>query len=197
MDRENYKWFYQSDFLNQDLHDRLLQYINENPNFGITINVDGAVVKTESNLIENRFNDNSVCKTILSDPVLEFIELVENKLIQNGCKVPTIYNFGILFDPYPRPGVKAYKWHKDYNVIEHIQDPNKLWFTIFSLSDKEVNSEFTVSPTPEGPDFWNMGVRTAVATNKLFGHNMNLGHEYDPKDKNNVAILYIRWFDAS
>ena len=53
-----------------------------------------------------------------------------------------------------------------------------------------------VSPTPDGPEFWNIGVRTKANSNQLYGHNMNLGHEYVANEKNRVTMLYMRWFDA-
>ena len=197
MIKSRYNWFYEPDFLDQVLHEQMLYPINQCIDLGLSVDIDGNVSTGNGEASSNRYRDNSIFKDNLPDATRTLIELLENRLIQQGVKVPILFNLMTIVDPYPLPGMKAYGWHKDFNLIEHIQDPLKLWFTMLSLTRHEVNSEFMVSPTPEGPEFWNIGVRTTVESNKLFGHNMNLGHGYFPKEKNQVGILYIRWYDAA
>ena len=195
MNRLNYKWFYRTDFLDAGLHKKMLDPVNQCINLGLSVNVDGSINFDGKELLSNRFKDNSIFKANLPAATKDVVELLENELKLMGCKVPTIFNFMTIINPYPIPGMKAYGWHKDFNLIDHVQDPLKLWFTMLMLSSDEVTSEFMVSPGPDGPDFWNMGVRTTASSNKLFGHNMNLGHGYFPKEKNQVGVLYIRWYD--
>lgn len=197
MSQTKYNWFYEPDFLDQVLHERMLYPTNQCIDLGLSVDVDGNVSTGNGEASSNRYRDNSIFKDNIPDTTRTLIELLENRLIQQGVKVPILFNFMTIVDPHPLPGMKAYGWHKDFNLIEHVQDPLKLWFTMLSLTRHEVNSEFMVSPTPEGPEFWNIGVRTTVTSNKLFGHNMNLGHGYFPKEKNHVGILYIRWYDAA
>jgi len=197
MSRTNFKWFYESDFLDLALHEQMLDPTNQCIDLGLLVDVDGNVTTGNGGESSNRYRDNSIFKDNIPFATKVLIEILENKLIDAGVKVPTLFNFMTIVNPHPLPGMKAYGWHKDFNLIEHIQDPLKLWFTMLSLTRHEVNSEFMVSPTADGPEFWNIGVRTTVESNKLFGHNMKLGHGYFPKDKNQVGILYIRWYDAS
>ena len=194
--KSKFQWFYKTDFLEQDLHQKMLDPVNQCIDLGLLVDENGNVSTGHGEVSSNRFVDNSIFKANVPEPTRQLIELLENKLIDAGVKVPVLFNFMNIVDPDPVPGTRGHGWHKDYNVIEHIQDPLKLWFTMLSLTDVEVNSEFMVSPTPDGPEFWNIGVKTVVDSNKLFGHNMNLGHGYFPKDKNHVGILYIRWYDA-
>ena len=87
------------------------------------------------------------------------------------------------------------RWHKDYNPIENFDDTTKQWITFFTLSGEDVNSEFQVSHADEWPDIWNRGIKETLSNNRLFGHNMNLGHQYYQNDKNDVVLIYIRWYD--
>ena len=38
-------------------------------------------------------------------------------------------------------------------------------------------------------------VKETLSDNRLFAHNMNLGHQYHQNDKNDVTLIYIRWYD--
>lgn len=196
MSNTNYKWFYHPEFLDQQTHDQLLDTVYNEFNFGFFVSKDGEVTKEDTKYVSNRYHNNQIVKGNVPDTVRNFIEINESKLIENGVEVPVLFNFAVLMDPKPKFGDKGYGWHKDYNLIDHIQDPLKLWFTMYTLTNQDVDSQFIVSPTADGPEFWNMGVRTEATTNKFFGHNMHLGHEYLPKDKNSVAMVYMRWFDA-
>jgi hypothetical protein len=196
MNRQNYNWFYHTDFLNDDLHRQMLDPVNQCINLGLLVDENGTVSFGNGEASSNRYHTNDVFKNNLPNSTKSVIEILENRLIEAGVKVPILFNFMTIIDPHPLPGMKAYGWHKDFNLIDHIQDPLKLWFTMLSLTEYETNSEFMVSPTADGPDFWKLGVRTTVDSNKLFGHNMNMGHGYFPKEKNQVGILYIRWYDA-
>lgn len=195
MNKSDYKWFYQTDFLDAGLHAKMLDPVNQCINLGLSVNIDGSVNFDGKELSTNRYKDNSIFKEHLPEATKDVLGRLENELKLAGCKVPTIFNLMTIINPYPIQGMKAYGWHKDFNLIDHVQDPLKLWFTMLMLSSDEVTSEFMVSPGPDGPDFWSMGVRTTASSNKLFGHNMNLGHGYFPREKNQVGVLYIRWYD--
>jgi len=196
MKKSDFCWFYNTDFLDQDLHEKMLDPVNQCLGLGLTVDVDGQASNEKGDLLTNRYSDNSIFKDNLPVATKSLLEILENRLIEAGVKVPVLFNFMTMVDPVPAPHMRSYGWHKDFNSIDHIQDPLKLWFTVLSLTKHEVNSEFMVSPTKDGPEFWNIGVRTTVDSNKLFGHNMNMGHGYFPKEKNHVGILYIRWYDA-
>jgi hypothetical protein len=204
MKRSDLKYFYQPNFLDSELHELMLDTKNQCLDFGMTIDSDGSIVfdkgygdgHNSGTVFRNRYKDNSIIKDNLSQPFKSVIDLLEIKLIENGVKNPVIFNLGMMINPNPSPSNKNYGWHKDYNIIDHIQDPLKLWFTIFSLTKNEVTSEFMVSPTSEGVDYWKLGVKEIVDSNKLFAHNMNLGHQYIVGNKNEVTIMYGRWYDA-
>jgi hypothetical protein len=195
MKKSDYKWFYKEDSLDKESHDLLFDDIKQKSKFGILINSDGTVINNDTTIIANRYHDNTILKEIVSTALRKMIEVNESHLLECGVKVPVLFNFGVLVNPHPTPDMKSYGWHKDFNLID-IQDPLKLWFSMLMLSDHDVDSEFLVSPTPEGPGFWNIGVRTKATSNKLFGHNMNLGHGFFPGENNQVYVLYMRWFDA-
>ena len=193
----HFKYFYQENFLDQDLHESMLDPINQCMDLIFAIDNQGLLSYPNIDHIENRYHNNSILKDNVPESTKALIELLENKLKLEGLEVPTIYNLALLSNPTVDPFYDAsFEWHRDYNPIKHITDPNKLWFTMLSLSRHEVDSEFMISPSPEGPEFWNHGVRTTVSTNKLFGHNINMGHQYIPKTKNQLGFLYIRWYDA-
>lgn len=197
MNREKYKWFYEPDFLDQDFHKIMLDPDNQCIDTGLSIANDGSISFQKSSVLTNRYPNNIIFKDNIPPVTRSLIEKIESRLMIAGCKVPVLFNFSTLIDPRPTPDMKAYGWHKDFNIITHITDPLKLWFTILTLSKEDVDSEFMVCPTPDGPDFWNIGIKTKATTNKLFGHNMNLGHGYFPHGKNHVRIVYTRWYDAS
>lgn len=196
MNKKDYNWFYHTDFLDQDLHMQMLDPLNQCINLGLSVDIEGRITTGNGEVSTNRYTDNSIFKDNLPGATKNLVEILENRLKEAGVKVPILFNFMTIVNPYPLPGMKGYGWHKDFNLIEHINDPLKLWFTVLSLTEHDTDSEFMVSPTIEGTGFWNIGVRTKVTSNKLFGHNMNLGHGYFPGIKNSVGILYIRWYDA-
>lgn len=196
MKRSDYKYFYETDFLDTTLHQALSDPINHCAGVGYTINEDGSITVTETDpVIRNRYSDDSILIPLLPEPLQEFINLAKGKMIEQGAVIPTIFNISALIKPDPDVRTTVGQWHKDYNLITNITDPNKLWFTMLSLGSNDVTSEFMVSPTSEWPNLWNIGVRTTLESNKLFGHTMNLGHQYFKKDKNDLTLLYIRWYD--
>ena len=196
MNKSKYRWFYESDFLDQRLHDQLLTTVNNDLGSGLFIDTEGNITEQDTLVWNNRHDNHDILKTNVPEVGAQFIEMNERKLIDAGVVTPVLFNFAVLVNPNPNPLGDDYGWHKDFNLIEHIEDPLKLWFTMYTITDQEVDSEFMVSPTPDGPEFWNIGVRTKANTNQLYGHNMNLGHEYVAKEKNRVTMLYMRWFDA-
>ena len=196
MKKSNYQWFYQENFLDENLFHLMLSKENQCVDLSLLIEKDGSVSYDTDGVIKNRYSDNTIIKKILPNPTVSVITILENKLKSMGLKNPVLYNLHTLINPTPKKGTRGYGWHKDFNCIKHTNDPLKLWFTMLSLTDKKVNSEFMISPTKDGPTLWNIGIQTTVDKNKLFGHNMNLGHDYIAKDKNELGFLYIRWFDA-
>ena len=196
MKRSDYKYFYESDFLDTALHQALLDPANHCAGVGYTINEDGSTIITEDDpVIRNRYNDDSLLIPRLPEPLQRFIHLTKGKMVEHGAIIPTVYNISALVKPDPDTRTTVGRWHKDYNLITNVTDPNKLWFTMLSLGSNDVTSEFMVSPTSEWPNLWNIGVKTTLESNKLFGHTMNLGHQYFKKDKNDLTLLYIRWYD--
>jgi hypothetical protein len=195
MKRSDYKYFYHPDFLDSDLHQSMLDPINHLANKGMMIDENGIVTDDSDPVVRNRYKDNSVLFNNLPQPMVRFLNTVRDKIIDNGAVDPVVFNISALINPDPDPKTTVGKWHKDYNLIPEISDPNKLWFSMYSLTLQEANSEFLVSPTAEWPNIWNIGVKEVLTTNKLFGHTMNLGHQYFKKDKNELVLLYIRWFD--
>lgn len=190
-----YKYFFQDNFLESDLHDAMLDPKNQCANIGLLINEDGSL-KEEGNFFKNRYGDNSVLLGQVSKPLGHVIELIKSKLIENGMVTPVIYNMEMLQAKIPDPHSKNNGWHKDFNPITHVTDLSKLWITMLSFTDQEVNSELMVSPSPEGPEFWNIGGREKLTSNKLFGHTLNVGHQYTPGSNNNVTLMYCRWYEG-
>lgn len=195
MKRSNYKYFYQSDFLDKEFHQKMLDPVNHLANKGMMIDENGIATDDSDPVVRNRYKDNSVLFDNLPQTMVMFLNTVRNKIMENGAIDPIVFNITALINPDPSPNTTVGNWHKDYNLIPEITDPNKLWFTMYSLAEKEVTSEFLVSPTAEWPNIWNIGVKEVLTTNKLFGHTMNLGHQYFQKDKNELVLLYVRWYD--
>ena len=142
----------------------------------------------------NRYDDNSIVKRLLPDSMGELIDLIQQKL-KPYLERPVIYNYRVLIDNQIDPMHTSGRWHKDYNPIENFDDTTKQWITFFTLSDTDVNSEFQVSYADEWPDIWRRGVKETLSNNRLFAHNMNLGHQYYQNDNNQVTMIYIRWYD--
>ena len=122
---------------------------------------------------------------------------LKNQLIKQGLKNPIVYNIAVLSNLVTVPGTNGHGWHKDYNPIKHITDTSKLWITFLALSQSEIDTEFVVSPTTDGPTLWDIGVDLTLTSNVAIGHNMNLGHNYIVNNKNDLSLIYIRWYDAS
>ncbi len=191
----NTEYFFTDQFLNADLLQRVSddKPLIDYPGYLINPNADLLKDKTNPTLY-NRYDDNSIVKRLLPDSMGELIDLIQQKL-KPYLKRPVIYNYRVLIDNQIDPMHDAGRWHKDYNPIENFDDPTKQWITFFTLSDADVNSEFQVSYADEWPDIWHRGVRETLTNNKLFAHNMNLGHQYYQNDNNDVTMIYIRWYD--
>ncbi len=195
MKKSDFKYFYEPNFLDSELHQSMLDPINHLANTGMMIDENGIVTYDSDSVLKNRFSDNSVLFDVLPNTTVKFLNLVKDKIINNGAVDPIVFNISALINPDPDPKTTIGVWHKDFNLVTHITDANKLWFTMYSLSIQEVNSEFLISPTAQWPDIWNRGVKEVLTSNKLFGHTMNLGHQYFQRDKNDLILLYIRWYD--
>jgi len=195
MKKSDFKYFYELNFLDSELHQSMLDPINHLANRGMMIDENGIVIDDSDPVIRNRYKDNSVLFNVLPETTVKFLNLVRDKIVGTGAVDPIVFNISALINPDPDPRTTVGIWHKDYNLIPEITDPNKLWFTMYSLAEQEVNSEFLVSPTSEWPDIWNRGVKEVLTSNRLFGHSMNLGHQYFKKDKNELVLLYVRWYD--
>ena len=196
------QYFFIDNFLDTDLVSAIatektkLATIETLPdNCGHFINPDGIVVddSTHPN-IYNRYHDNSMLKSLLTKSVVNLIDKIRVSLTPY-LNNPVIYNYATL--PSLKMNVKETSggWHKDYNPIENFDDATKQWITFFTLSSDDVNSEFQVSHTSEWPDVWKRGIKETLSDNRLFAHNMNLGHQYHQNDKNDVTLIYIRWYD--
>lgn len=197
MKRTDYQWFSHQEFLSESLHTDMLNLDNQFANKGLLINEDGNAINDLIDFtVKNRYKDNSVLKKLLPDPLIETISLLERQLISKGVTQPVLFNYKCMINPNPLPGMKAYGWHKDYNMISHITDVKKLWFTMLFLTDQICDSSFMCAPNAQGPELWNIGSKNKICSNMVVGHNMNLGHEYTVGKNNNVSVLYSRWFDA-
>ena len=162
---------------------------------GYLINPDGSLEEDKTNpTLYNRYDDNSIVKRLLPDSIGELIDLIQQQLNPYMTR-PVIYNYRVLINNEVDPLHTSGRWHQDYNPIENFDDNTKQWITFFTLSGDNIDSEFQVSYADEWPDIWNRGIRETLSDNKLFAHNMNLGHQYYQNDNNDVTLIYIRWYD--
>ena len=191
----NTEYFFTDQFLNADLLQRVSDDKPVEDQSGYLINPDGSLEENKTNpTLYNRYDDNSIVKRLLPDSMGELIDLIQLQL-KPYLKRPVIYNYRVLIDNQIDPVHTSGRWHKDYNPIENFDDTTKQWITFFTLSDDNVDSEFQVSYANEWPDIWNRGVKETLSNNRLFAHNMNLGHQYYQNDNNKVTMIYIRWYD--
>ena len=197
MKRSDYRCFCNTNFLDDALYQSMLIPENQFVGKGLMVSDDGSyTVDLEEFTLKNRYKDNSVLLTALPTSLAKVIEVTKNRLIREGLKNPVAFNIRALVNPESDPMSRGHGWHKDYNCVPHIDDPLKLWITMMVLSNDASDSTFMVSPGPEGPGLWNIGYKKIVCPNMLFAHNMNLGHEYIAGAKNNLSLLYIRWYDT-
>lgn len=162
---------------------------------GYLINPDGSLEEDKTNpTLYNRYNDNSIVKRLLPDSMGELIDLIQQQLNSYMTR-PVIYNYRVLINNEVDPMHTSGRWHQDYNPIENFDDNTKQWITFFTISGDNIDSEFQVSYADEWPDIWNRGVKETLSNNRLFAHNMNLGHQYYQNDNNDVTMIYIRWYD--
>lgn len=191
----NTEYFFTDQFLNADLLQRLTINKPLEDQSGYLINPDGSLEEDKTNpTLYNRYDDNSIVKSLIPESAGELIDLIQLQL-KPYLKRPVIYNYRVLINNQIDPMHTNGRWHKDYNPIENFDDTTKQWITFFTLSGEDVNSEFQVSHADEWPDIWNRGIKETLSNNRLFGHNMNLGHQYYQNDKNDVVLIYIRWYD--
>ena len=191
----NTEYFFTDQFLNADLLQRVSDDKPVEDQSGYLINPDGSLEENTTNpTLYNRYDDNSVDKSLLPESAGELIDLIQLQL-KPYLERPVIYNYRVLIDNQIDPVHTSGRWHKDYNPIENFDDTTKQWITFFTLSDDNVDSEFQVSYADEWPDIWNRGVKETLSNNRLFAHNMNLGHQYYQNDNNKVTMIYIRWYD--
>lgn len=198
MKKSDYKYFYHYDYLDSDLHDQVLTSGSLNWDKGILVDRDGSVSPTDDLILKNRcLNDDSIFMQHLSQPMFSTVDIVKRSLIDFGAKNPIAFNIGTLTNPSPTPGSKAHGWHKDFNIVEHINDETKLWIVMLIFTNESVNSKLTVSPTPEGPKLWNIGFDAELKSNFMMAHSINLGHHYIPGSKNQLKLVYMRFYDPS
>ena len=191
----NTEYFFTDQFLNADLLQRVSDDKPVEDQSGYLINPDGSLEENTTNpTLYNRYDDNSVVKSLLPESAGELIDLIQLQL-KPYLERPVIYNYRVLIDNQIDPMHTSGRWHKDYNPIENFDDATKQWITFFTLSSDSVNSEFQVSYADEWPDIWHRGVKETLSNNRLFAHNMNLGHQYYQNDNNKVTMIYIRWYD--
>jgi len=198
MKKSDYQYFCIHGFLDESLHSQMVLPGNQCQSLDVLITEDGnTIMGTNDNVIKNRYKDNSIVVDFLPPAFRSVIEQLKNQLIKQGLKNPIVYNIAVLPNPVTTPGTAGHGWHKDYNPIKDISDASKLWITFLALSQSEINTKFVVSPTADGPGLWNIGIDLALTSNVAIGHNMNLGHNYVGGTKNNLSLMYIRWYDAS
>lgn len=200
--RNDFKYFFIDDFLNQELLQRVTLDSTNLPSEQTLPNICGYLISDDGKYEQapdhpyyyNRYHDNSILKSLLPGSIGEVIDLVKTEL-QQYMSNPVIYNFAtmknIVIDKREING----RWHKDYNPIENFFDDEKQWLVFISLSKDNVNSTFQITPTSEWPNIWNIGLNETLSNNRLFAHNMNLGHQYHQHDIDDVTLLGMRWYD--
>lgn len=200
MKKSDFRYFYKQNYLNTELHKSMLSHDNQWANkTGITITENEQIftnIDSTDICIKNYCQDQRVIESVLPQPLVGCIRNIRQSLTENGAKNPKLRHIATLVDPEVNPRSKAYGWHKDYNIEKDIKDEKKLWLTFLILSEKEINSKFVVSPTPEGLGFWNIGMDLTLETNLLIAHTLNLGHNYIEMDKNELSLIYMRWYES-
>tara|TARA_R110002020_G_scaffold354143_1_gene566942 strand:- start:887 stop:1471 length:585 start_codon:yes stop_codon:yes gene_type:complete len=191
----NTEYFFIDEFLDSDTLQKITADKPLVETSGYLITPDGSLKEDETNpTLCNRYDDNSIVKSLLPKSNGKLIDLIESQL-KSYLTRPVIYNYRTLINNEVDPMHTSGRWHKDYNPIENFDDTTKQWITFFTLSSDNVNSEFQVSYADEWPDIWKRGVKETLSNNRLFAHNMNLGHQYYQNDNNDVTMIYIRWYD--
>lgn len=196
MRRSDCKYFCKTDFLGQDLYQSMLDPKNQRTGMkGLVISETGEVSESNDYVVRNYCLDQSPLHNILPKALSEVVNAIVPLLKDQGLKDPKVRHIYNIANTNSHEKSDSLGWHKDFNVEKNIRDPLKLWITFLILSNDKTNSKMIVSPTKEGPSLWNIGLDLTLETNQLIAHNFNLGHEYVKLDKNDLNIMYIRWYD--
>lgn len=199
MKKSDYRYFYHTDFLDKSLHDTVFYSKELIWEDGLLINEQGEFSKTEGDgVLKNRYkDDDTIIFQHLTPNLRQIAKEVKNSLINQGSVNPILFNLNPIHNPDPDSLTQGYGWHKDFNLVEHIQDETKLWIVMLIFAKDKINSRLKVSPTPEGPGLWNIGFDLELTPNFMMAHTINLGHDYTVGDLNNLDLLYMRWYEAN
>lgn len=199
MKKTDYRCFYKTSFLDSDTHDDIFKSKELLWESGFLIDEDGTYTETkEDKILKNEYkNSNTIVLDYLPSSLQTIVSKVKDELIKNGAVDPVLFHAATMTNPNPDPMSRDFKWHKDYNSVYHASDETKVWIVMVVFGDESINSRLKVSPTPDGPELWNIGFDLELEPNLMLAHTINLGHEYIKNDKNNLNLLHMRWYEAN
>ena len=94
----NTEYFFTDQFLNADLLQRVSDDKPVEDQSGYLINPDGSLEENTTNpTLYNRYDDNSVVKSLLPESAGELIDLIQLQL-KPYLERPVIYNYRVLID---------------------------------------------------------------------------------------------------
>lgn len=193
MKRSDFQFFYQLDFLDKNLHDKILEELAIlDSSRSLEINEEGNIIELDipPGHIKNRFNmSDEPLDSVLTSGIKTYKNLCKQELLQSGMKNPVLK--GVL--NYNNPA--SMSWHKDYVEPEMRVEPTKRWITFFVACPEKPKSTFMVGPNSDGPGIWNLGFKINLEPNMLIAHNQNLGHEYMMLERTEINIFSLLWYD--
>jgi hypothetical protein len=191
--RSDFQFFYQRDYLEKNLHDKILEELPVLDNSkSLEINEEGNIIELDipSGHIKNKFyTSDEPLDSILTPGIKTYKNICKQEMIHRGMKNPVLR--GVL--NYSNPVSMA--WHKDYVEPSMQIEPTKRWITFYVACPKKPNSTFMVGPNSDGPGIWNLGFTLDLEPNMFIAHNQNLGHEYIMLEKAEINIFSLLWYD--
>jgi hypothetical protein len=195
MKRSDFQFFYKHQYLDEQLHDKIVQELDILRNSkSIEINTDGSMIELDGSYghIRNWFdlNDHPL-DSILTPAIKTYKNLCKEEMIKSGMKNPILRGVLNFYNP------DSIKWHKDYVEPEMQVEPTKRWITFYVACPEKPKSTFMVGPNADGPGIWNLGFTLDLEPNMLIAHNQNLGHEYIMLEKAEINIFSLLWYDIA
>ena len=194
MNKSNFKYFYQPEFITDELNDQLLIDCEE------LTNQQAIIIDSDGNVTNEHGRTNHIRSFQVLDETLDKILSPTLCIVKNNIK-NYLKIFG-LNNPQPR-GISNFinpdsvTWHKDTMSSDFDFEPNKIYHTFLILCKDKLDDEFMVGITAGSADIWNIGFNVQLSSKMLLGHNQYLGHQYTKKTYKNMHILNIVWADLS
>jgi len=191
--KSKYRYFYKTNFLNNDLltnlYQEILEFEKENEK---TIDQSGKIITNleTTNHIRNNCLDETFLDSILSPTLIKVKNLIRPYVVEHGLNKPMCKGMVNYYNP------DTIKWHKDFISDEMYIDDYKRFVTFLVTSPKPIKSNFLVSSHPESVKLWGLGFHLDLEPNMLIGHNQHMGHEYNKLEDSTISIFSFLWYDT-